>query len=216
MDKSFTYEIIIVDDGSKDKTSQVALQASTKYGADVVRLLKLRKNRGKGGAVKMVRKTFPFFQSQMKYKCNIYLYQGMLRARGSLLLMVDADGATEINDLNKLEAALKNVQNSERIETIVCIGSRAHLEKDAIATRSFIRNFLMHALHFLVSFICVKGISDTQCGFKLFTRSAALLLFPSLHIQRWAFDLEILFMARKLDFIIKEVRSERRSIFTSN
>ena len=134
----------------------------------------------------------------------------MLRARGSLLLMVDADGATEINDVNKLEAALKVVQSTEKVDTILCIGSRAHLEKDAIATRSFIRNFLMHALHFLVSFICVKGISDTQCGFKLFTRSAALLLFPSLHIQRWAFDLEILFMARKLDFIIKEVRNERR------
>lgn len=57
-DSSFTYEVIIVDDGSKDKTSQVGLGYGKKYGTDKVRVLTLAKNRGKGGAVRMVRYSF--------------------------------------------------------------------------------------------------------------------------------------------------------------
>lgn len=76
-DERFTYEVIIVDDGSTDQTVRVAHGYSRKYGADVVRLLQLQRNHGKGGAVR----------------------KGMLRGRGRYLLMVDADGATRINDL---------------------------------------------------------------------------------------------------------------------
>lgn len=56
-DKSFTYEVIVVDDGSRDKTTEVALGYSSTYGSDKVRVLTLAKNRGKGGAVRMVRIT---------------------------------------------------------------------------------------------------------------------------------------------------------------
>lgn len=51
--------------------------------------------------------------------------------------------------------------------------------------RSLFRTFLMYGFHFLVWFFCVKGIKDTQCGFKLFTREAALKTFSSLHVERW-------------------------------
>lgn len=57
-DSSFTYEVIIVDDGSRDKTTQVGLGYGKKYGTDKVRVLTLAKNRGKGGAVRMVRYSF--------------------------------------------------------------------------------------------------------------------------------------------------------------
>jgi dolichyl-phosphate beta-glucosyltransferase len=52
----------------------------------------------------------------------------------------------------------------------------------------------MWGFHFLVSFLCVKGIKDTQCGFKLFTRKSAQQLFPNMHVERWAFDVELLYL----------------------
>ena len=67
---------------------------------------------------------------------------------------------------------------------IVC-GSRAHLEQDSIARRSFFRTVLMYGFHFLVWLLTVRKTRDTQCGFKLFTRSAARICFPNLHIERW-------------------------------
>uniref|UniRef100_A0A7N8WQ44 dolichyl-phosphate beta-glucosyltransferase n=1 Tax=Mastacembelus armatus TaxID=205130 RepID=A0A7N8WQ44_9TELE len=141
---SFTYEIIVVDDGSKDKTTEVAMRYSRKYGADKVRVLTLVKNRGKGGAVRM---------DNMAISC----------------------------------------------------GSRAHLEKESVAQRSVFRTFLMYGFHFLVWFFCVRGIRDTQCGFKLFTREAALKTFSSLHVERWAFDVELLYIAQCFKIPIAEV-----------
>ena len=74
----------------------------------------------------------------------------------------------------------------------VAVGSRAHLEGAAIARRSALRNLLMHAFHALVTVVGgVRGIRDTQCGFKLLSRDAARLAFGALHIERWAFDVEL-------------------------
>ncbi|XP_069046274.1 dolichyl-phosphate beta-glucosyltransferase [Lepisosteus oculatus] len=180
--RSFTYEVIIVDDGSKDKTTEVALNYTRKCGADKVRVLTLTKNRGKGGAVRM----------------------GVLSCRGELILMADADGATKFADIEKVEASLKDL--SPKPENMaICCGSRAHLEKESVAQRSVFRTFLMYGFHFLVWFFCVKGIRDTQCGFKLFTREAALRTFSSLHVERWAFDVELLHIAQCLKIPIAEV-----------
>uniref|UniRef100_A0A8V0XSA1 dolichyl-phosphate beta-glucosyltransferase n=1 Tax=Gallus gallus TaxID=9031 RepID=A0A8V0XSA1_CHICK len=143
-DPSFTYEVIVVDDGSKDQTTEVAMKYCEKYGSDKVRVLSLVKNRGKGGAVRM---------NQMAISC----------------------------------------------------GSRAHMEKDSIAKRSYFRTLLMYGFHFLVWFLCVKKIRDTQCGFKLLTREAALRTFSTLHVERWAFDVELLYIAQHLRIPIAEV-----------
>lgn len=67
---------------------------------------------------------------------------------------------------------------------IVC-GSRAHLEDEAIATRSLFRTVLMHGFHTLVWILAVRSVRDTQCGFKLLTREAARVCFSSLHVERW-------------------------------
>eukprot|EP00794_Sanderia_malayensis_P007010 gene7010-7795_t len=181
-DKSFSYEIIVVDDGSKDKTTEVALSYCDKYGAGKIRVLTFNKNRGKGGAVRM----------------------GVFSSRGEKILMVDADGATKFKDLDSVEKALDKFQGGKE-EMAVSVGSRAHLQEDAVATRSAFRNFLMFGFHFLVYFLCVKGIKDTQCGFKLFTRKAALRLFSCLHVERWAFDVELLYIAQCLGIPIAEV-----------
>ncbi|XP_075972134.1 dolichyl-phosphate beta-glucosyltransferase wollknaeuel [Anticarsia gemmatalis] len=189
--QSYKYEIIVVSDGSKDKTVKVAESYSDRYGTDKVRCLELIKNRGKGGAVRL----------------------GVESCRGAVILFADADGASKFEDINKLEVALKDKikidyfskpSDASNSKAIV-IGSRAHLEKESLATRSVFRNILMYGFHFLVWLFTVKGIKDTQCGFKLFTRDTARVCFRSLHVNRWAFDVELLFIAQKLDIPITEI-----------
>uniref|UniRef100_A0A8C9U5Z7 Dolichyl-phosphate beta-glucosyltransferase n=1 Tax=Scleropages formosus TaxID=113540 RepID=A0A8C9U5Z7_SCLFO len=179
---SFTYEVIVVDDGSKDKTTEVALDYTRRYGASKVRVLTLVKNHGKGGAVRM----------------------GVLSSRGKFILMADADGATKFADIEKVEAGLRDISPKPENMAISC-GSRAHLEKESVAQRSLFRTFLMYGFHFLVWFFCVRGIKDTQCGFKLFTREAAQKTFSVLHVERWAFDVELLYIAQCFKIPIAEV-----------
>ncbi|XP_028353131.1 dolichyl-phosphate beta-glucosyltransferase isoform X2 [Physeter macrocephalus] len=181
-DPTFTYEVIVVDDGSKDETSKVAFKYCQKYGSDKVRVITLVKNRGKGGAIRM----------------------GVFSSRGKKILMADADGATKFPDIEKLEKGLNDLQPWPNQMAIAC-GSRAHLEKESIAQRSYFRTLLMYGFHFLVWFLCVKGIRDTQCGFKLLTREAASRTFSSLHIERWAFDVELLYIAQFFKIPIAEI-----------
>lgn len=181
-DPQFTYEVIIVNDGSTDKTSDVAIGYVEKFGVDKVRLLEFTHNRGKGGAVRM----------------------GTLSCRGERILMVDADGATKISDMEGLEKALSKHATDHTIPA-VAVGSRAHLQEQAVAERSVFRNFLMYGFHILVYVLCVRGVQDTQCGFKMFTRSAAATLFQLMHIHRWAFDVELLYIAQQLHMPISEV-----------
>ena len=103
-DPKFTYEIIVVSDGSKDDTAGVTLKYSEKVGTDKIRLLKLVRNRGKGGAV----------------------VQGVMRARGKMVVFADADGATQVSDVEKLEASAQKIQKNE---LAVSVGSRHHLVK---------------------------------------------------------------------------------------
>ncbi|XP_055837621.1 dolichyl-phosphate beta-glucosyltransferase [Episyrphus balteatus] len=178
----FTYEVIVVSDGSRDGTVSLALKYSKKYTAEKLRVLELIENRGKGGAVRI----------------------GMLSSRGKSLLFADADGATKFSDYGKLEESLKSITTDWTANAVI-VGSRAHMEDEAIATRTFFRTFLMHGFHFLVWLFAVKSIRDTQCGFKLLTRSAAKKLFKSLHVERWAFDVELLYLAEKLNIPIREI-----------
>ncbi|RUS22613.1 Alg5-prov protein [Endogone sp. FLAS-F59071] len=181
-DKSFTYEILVVDDGSRDNTTDVALEFAKEKQNPYIRVLTLEVNRGKGGAVT----------------------QGMLSSGGELLLMVDADGATRFSDLDLLEKQLGEIS---RDGLAVTIGSRSHLVKtDAVVKRSFIRNFLMRGFHATLLLLGISGIADTQCGFKLFTRAAARRIFPNMHVERWIFDVEILLLAQMIHCPIAEVQ----------
>lgn len=74
-----------------------------------------------------------------------------------------------------------NIEN----KLAISIGSRAHLEEQSVASRSFFRTVLMYGFHFLVWLFAVRGIKDTQCGFKLLTREAARICFENMHVERW-------------------------------
>ena len=80
--------------------------------------------------------------------------------------------------VNSVCAALQN-------DRAVVVGSRAHLEKESIASRSLFRTFLMKGFHLIVWLLCVRSVRDSQCGFKLFTREAARVIFFNQHVERW-------------------------------
>lgn len=168
---------IVVNDGSKDDTSGVVKSTFRALNSkDQWYLVSLKENSGKGAAVKT----------------------GMNRAAGLFRLMADADGATEFGPgLHRMVEELGSLlptNGDPKGDMIAIFGSRAYLQKDAAKQRSFMRSFLMHAFHFFVSLFVSSRIQDTQCGFKLFTKSSAILAFRTLHLHRWAFDIEVRLM----------------------
>lgn len=176
------FEIVLVDDGSKDGTSEYALDLAFdffKLKPGQLRVVKLIKNRGKGGAVT----------------------HGIQYTRGKYAIFADADGASKFSDVSKLISSIENESGPA-----VAIGSRAHMvNSDAVVKRSFIRNFLMYSLHALVFVFGIRDIKDTQCGFKLFNKLAIREIFPYMHTEGWIFDVEILIIAMRKSIPIKEV-----------
>lgn len=243
----FTYEVIVVSDGSTDKTIDVAQNYAEKFKS--VRVLRLITNRGKGGAVRLVSfLRFFFFFRFYWFIINRYLsvFLRVCRAQEGvsffLLMQMVQQNFVILKSWRKVcnkfldvyfffiyLIILHNGINSnyakhdiiliEKIilgdyksspdkvadlQAVVC-GSRAHLETEEIVERSFLRLFLMHSFHFLVWTLCVRGIRDTQCGFKLLTRASARSLFESLHVERWAFDVEMLYLAQTLNIPLTEI-----------
>ena len=175
--KELSYEILIVDDGSKDGTVETALRYERRGSmSGELRVLRLPRNGGKGMAVQA----------------------GMLCARGEKLLMCDADGATDFSCLGRLERDLDKAV-AGCAQGAVVYGSRAHLQHQAAVKRTKLRNALMHGFHLLVGSVVGFKIRDTQCGFKLFSRRAARAIFPNQRLRRWCFDVEVLALARALD-----------------
>lgn len=146
-DAAFSFEIIVVSDGSKDGTARVVRTYTQKHGADKIRCLDLHQNVGKGGAVR----------------------RGMLCARGQLLLMADADGASRFADVAALEQAYKAMPRGDAAAAAHCgfaVGSRAHMREveDSGVKRSLLRNVLMWGLHVLVMIVGnIWTVQDTQC-----------------------------------------------------
>ncbi|KAI0136052.1 glycosyltransferase family 2 protein [Hypoxylon sp. NC0597] len=170
------YEILIVNDGSTDRTVDVALEFSREHGLhDILRVITLEKNRGKGGGVT----------------------HGLRHVRGEYALFADADGASKFSDLGKLMEGCEEVVDGAHRG--VAIGSRGHLVgSEAVVKRSALRNFLMRSFHLVLMILtppATSRIRDTQCGFKLFSRAALPHIVPYMHAEGWIFDIEMLMLA---------------------
>jgi dolichyl-phosphate beta-glucosyltransferase len=123
---------------------------------------------------------------------------GALNSRGKRVLFADADGATPIKETTRLLAAL-----DEGFD--VAIGSRAMASNDTKVSTVIYRKLLGRIFNRCVNLFILPGIADTQCGFKVFTREAAQFLFQHQRSDRFSFDVELLFLARKAGFSVKEV-----------
>lgn len=169
-----SWEVVLVDDGSCDGTAKLLADVDTSPLAKQV--IVFPQNRGKGAAVRI----------------------GATNARGKLVLLDDADGATPIKEVERLRKAIQNGAD-------VAIGSRAISSQDTVVVGTVHRKIMGRVFNYFVSLIIGPGFADTQCGFKLFTRQAAEKIFPLQQNDGFSFDVEILYLARKLGFKIAEV-----------
>jgi glycosyltransferase involved in cell wall biosynthesis len=168
-------EILIVDDGSTDETFATA--AAFAENEPCIRVLRNPGNRGKGYSV-----------------CH-----GIHEARGDWYLFTDADLSTPISEIEKLWCAIR------RDHSDIAIGSRA-LDRSLIGIHQpGIRETAGKVFNIMMRAITGLRIADTQCGFKLFRAEAARKVFSRQRLERFGFDVEILFIARKRGYRISEV-----------
>lgn len=168
------FEIIVVTDGSPDGTADAVRHVQKEYPAIPVILFSFEKNLGKGAAVKT----------------------GILKSSYDPILFLDADLTISITELEAFISALKN-----NVDIVIAsrLLSGSHFEEPS----PWHRILMARIFHLLQIFILGNfEFPDTQCGFKLFRRSAALHLFRKATIRRFAFDAEILFLARKNNYKI--------------
>lgn len=174
--QGFSFEIVVVDDGSQDNTAGVVEEFATTHKE--VRLLSYAPNSGKGFAVRT----------------------GMLSACGDYVLMNDADGASPIEEIRLLLAAI-----GEGYE--VAIGSRAKKDEGRKTTvkAHLHRKYMGNTFNLIVQSLLLPGLKDTQCGFKLFTRQCAQDVFSVSRLNGFAFDVEVLYICRLRNYKVKEV-----------
>ncbi len=141
-----------------------------------MRVLRTSQNGGKGKAVR----------------------RGVMAAQGHYVLFADADQSTPIEQFDELLTQMQRGQYD------IVIGSRAHLDADA-TKKSVLRQTLSRGLNLLVRTISRIDVKDTQCGFKLFTIDAARDLFSRQQLNGFSFDLELLFLASRLNYRTLEV-----------
>ncbi len=174
--QTYDYEILVVNDGSKDRTAEVVLSLAS-YIKNL-RLVDNKENRGKGYVVR----------------------QGILEARGDYRIFADADNSTSIDQIEKMWPYFKEGYD-------VVFGSRDVKGAILDPPQPWLRNIVLGGgfKFYRKMIIDLWRIEDTQCGFKCFTKKAAENIFPKCKIDRFAFDPEILVIAQKLGYKIKEI-----------
>ncbi len=172
--RAWALEIIVVNDGSTDATAKIVRDLAANHPA--LRLLENPGNRGKGYSVR----------------------NGMLRARGEVLLFSDADFSSPIEEAEKLFAAIE--QGAD-----IAIGSRWLKTELQTRKQPFYRRVYGRLYNLALRLVLGLNFKDTQCGFKAFSRHAANAIFPLQNVERWGFDPELLYLAQRFRLKTVEV-----------
>ena len=174
--QSYDYEIMVVSDGSTDRTSEIVKEEAKNIKS--LRLIEFKKRLGKGGGVR----------------------EGMLEAKGDFRIFIDADNSTSIDQIEKMWPYFKNgygvVIGSRDVKGAV-------LDPPQPWIRNIILGEGFKLYRKLI--IGLWEIQDTQCGFKCFTKKAAEEIFPKCRIDHFAFDSEVLVIGKSLGYKIKEI-----------
>ncbi len=174
--KEFQWEIIVINDGSQDQTAKIVKKFQKNNPVLNLFLIDNQNNLGKGGAVK----------------------QGMLKSTGDYCLMLDVDLSTPITEFAKF---IKPMQD----EIPVIIGVRKGNGAKLIIKQPWARQKMGEFYALAANLITGLNLKDWGCGFKMFSRRAADLLFKESFINKWIFDTELLYLAKKNNLSIKEI-----------
>ena len=173
--QKYEYEILVVSDGSQDRTVDVVYELTKEIPH--LRLIENPKNHGKGYVVR----------------------QGMLEAEGEYRLFMDADNATSIDHLEKVWPQIE-----AGFDIVIC--SRDMKGSVLAVPQTWVRRRLGDVFNLIVQvFSGLWGMWDTQCGFKVFSAKAAEDIFHIATIDTWAFDVELLVIAKMRGYKVKEI-----------
>lgn len=167
-------EVLAIVEKSSDRTLELARAAVE--GDARFQIVDNLVHRGKGFAVK----------------------SGMLRAQGEIVFFMDADLSTPLSEVLNFLGYF-----SENPAADVLIGSRRDPNSEILKRQNLFRQQLGRAFNYFVKAFGVRGIKDTQCGFKAFRRSAAQEIFSRLTIDGFAFDVEALMLAQEMNYKIE-------------
>ena len=183
-EQPYDVEVIVVDDGSPDNSVEVIRASFAKQPSDPriqARLIEMGTNGGKGSAV----------------------HAGMLAATGAIRIFTDADLSTPVYEVAKVIQAIEN----EGYDVVV--GSRALEGRKLVKVHQpLYREMMGRFFNTLVQLLVIRGIKDTQCGFKGFRGEVAEKLFSMQKVMGFSFDVEILYLAKKQGCKVKEVAVE--------
>ena len=171
-DLKISWEIILVNDGSQDKTAEITKKTSQ------VKLINLKKNSGKGAAIK----------------------EGMLAANGEKIIFMDADLSVPLKFIKPMIDILE--------KSDIVIGTRRVTKSKIMIHQPWIRETLGRVFTKLTQFMTQTNLSDYTCGFKGFSHEASQKIFSNAVIDRWAYDSEIMFLAGKYNYKISEMPVE--------
>jgi dolichyl-phosphate beta-glucosyltransferase len=173
----FPYEILVVDNNSKDATLEIVKRFSAFIKN--LRVIECR-TQGKGAAVQ----------------------KGMLEAQGKIRLFTDADNSTSIEHFFLMEEYFPK-KDGEGFDVV--IGSRDIEGAKMVPPQPWYKRTLGNLGNLVIQVLLLRHIPDTQCGFKAFTEKAALDIFPKITILGWGFDVEALVVAKEHGYAIKQI-----------